>query len=286
MSPSHSVREKKSEGTVPALTRRGLGLGGIISIGMFAVFLCFALWPGLFATHDPLEQNLPERLDMPSSAHFFGTDELGRDIYSRLVHGTGLSLGTSMIAVVVSLISGVPLGLITGYLGGTVDEILSRAADVLLSFPPILVAMTILAISGQNSTVVAIAIGIVYIPPFVRITRAMTLTLKVQPYVDAVRSAGASSTYIMMFTILPNCLGAILVQVLLVASRAVILETGLSFLGLGTPPPTPTWGNMLSMSRNFVYQLPWYGVFPGLFIVALVLSLQLLSAAGRRKWNV
>jgi len=254
----------------------------LFGVGILGLFVFFALWPALFATHDPLEQNVSRRLDVPSTSHVFGTDELGRDIFSRMIHGVRVSLMTAGIAVVVSLFLGVPVGLVGGYRGGTVDEVLSRTTDLLLSFPPILVAMTIIAVSGQNSIVVAVAIGVVYSPSFVRITRAMTLQVKALPYVDAVRSAGASNLYIMAFTILPNCLSTISVQALLVASRAIILEAGLSFLGLGTPPPAPTWGNMLSMSRNFIYQQPWYGFFPGVFIVALVLSLQLLSGVGRR----
>ncbi len=248
-----------------------------ISLAILGIFLLLALFPSQVAPYDPIQQDIPSRLQYPSAKHLFGTDELGRDLFSRVIHGARTSLMTAIVAVLISLGMGVPVGLVSGYVGGHLDEVLSRATDILLAFPGILVAMTIIAITGRKPVMVAVVIGIVATPAFVRITRAIALKIRGLPYVDAVRSAGASDLYIMFSTILPNCVNAIYVQILLIASRAIIIEAGLSFLGLGIPPPAPSWGGMLNTSRNYLHQMPWYGIFPGIAIVGLVLSLQLLS---------
>jgi ABC-type dipeptide/oligopeptide/nickel transport system permease subunit len=263
-------------------SKKSLGLATWFSFLLLAIYLIMALFPNQIAPYDPIEQNIPNRLQYPSAEHFFGTDELGRDLFSRVIHGARISLGTAIIAVLVSLGLGVPVGIVSGYVGGRVDEVLSRATDILLAFPGILIAMTIIAITGQNPLMVAVVIGIVATPAFVRVTRAITLKNRDLLYVDAIRSAGASHFYIMAFTILPNCFNEIYIQALLIASRAIIVEAALSFLGLGIPPPAPSWGSMLNLGRNYLHQMPWYGIFPGVFIVGLVLSLQLLSNSMQR----
>ena len=263
-----------------------LGLAGWVSLGLLVVFLVLAIIPDRIAPFDPIEQDIPNRLQYPSAEHLFGTDEFGRDIFSRVVHGARNSLATAVIAVLVSLLVGVPVGLVSGYMGGRVDEVLSRATDILLAFPGILIAMTIIAITGRNPIMVAVAIGIVATPAFVRVTRAIALKIRGLPYVDAVRSAGASDFYIMFSTILPNSFNEIYIQALLIASRAIIIAAALSFLGLGIPPPAPSWGGMLNQSRNYLHQMPWYGVFPGVFIVLLVLALQLLSNSLQKAFKV
>ena len=178
---------------------------------------------------------------------------------------------------------GVPLGLLSGYAGGALDEVISRLTDVVLALPAILVAMTIIAITGRNPLLVAVVIGIVYTPALIRITRSVALKIRVQPYVAAIRTAGASPAYIMFRTILPNSRNEIYVQTLLIASQAIVIEASLSFLGLGIAPPAPSWGAMLQTGRSYLHAMPWYGVFPGLCIVALVLSLQLLAGDVRRR---
>ena len=254
-----------------------------VGILMLAAFVFIAAFPGVVATHDPLEQFVGDRLQGPSGSLFFGTDELGRDIFSRVIYGTRVSLLTAALAVVVSLVFGVPMGLISGYVGGNLDEVISRTTDLLLSFPGIIIAMTIIAITGRNPIAVAIVIGIVSIPAFIRIARAYALKIRNLPYVDAVRSAGASDFYIMFRTILPNMTSAIYVQILLTASRAIVIESSLSFLGLGVPPPSPTLGAMLSKSRSYFYQSPTYGIFPGLLIALLIITLQLSSGYLQRR---
>jgi peptide/nickel transport system permease protein len=257
--------------------------GRAVSLATLVVFVLLAAVPGLIAHADPLAQDIPNRLQAPSRAHLFGTDELGRDLFSRIVHGARISLGTASIAVLLSLAVGVPLGLASGHLGGLFDEVVSRGTDVILALPAILVAMTIIAITGRNPFMVAVVIGIVYTPALIRITRAVALRIRNLPYVAAVRAAGASSGYIMYRTILPNSVNEIFVQTLLIGSHAIVIEASLSFLGLGLAPPAPSWGAMLQIGRSYLHAMPWYGIFPGLCIVALVLSLQLIAGDVRRR---
>jgi ABC-type dipeptide/oligopeptide/nickel transport system permease subunit len=257
--------------------------GRWVSVAVLGVFVVLALLPGVVARADPLAQDIQGRLRHPSPAHWFGTDELGRDLFSRIVHGARISLGTALIAVALSLAAGVPLGLASGVLGGALDELISRATDIVLALPAILVAMTIIAIAGRNPLMVAVVIGIVYTPALIRITRAVSLKIRDLPYVAAVRTAGASTVYVMFRTILPNSINEIFVQSLLTASQAIVIEASLSFLGLGLAPPAPSWGAMLQVGRSYLHAMPWYGVFPGLCIVGLVLSLQMLAGDVRRR---
>lgn len=261
--------------------RPRLGVGGWFAVSILVGYVLLAAFPSLFATHDPIAQDVVNRLQDPSGSHWFGTDELGRDIFSRVVHGSRTSLITALLALAVSLPCGTIVGLVSGYFGGRVDEVISRVTDLLLAFPGVLVAMVFIAIFGRTVIVVPIVIGVVNIPAFVRVTRAIALQVRDLPYVDAARSAGAPPSWLMGRTILPNATDEISTQALLVASRAIIIAAGLSFLGLGVPPPAPSWGGMLSSSRAYLNEVPWYGVFPGLCIALLVLSLQLLSRDAR-----
>jgi ABC-type dipeptide/oligopeptide/nickel transport system permease subunit len=254
----------------------------IIGFLVLFLYLLMTIAPGLLSTHDPLEQSIPDRFQYPSEKHWFGTDELGRDLYSRCIYGARTSVTTAFIAVMFSLILGVITGLFSGYTGGRVDELLARANDILLSFPGIIIAMALIALTGRKPIAVALVIGLVNTPSIFRVTRAVALQVRVLPYVDAVRSAGASRLYIMFKTVLPNCTTEIFVQALLIATRAIIVEASLSFLGLGIPPPAPSWGAMLNTGRSYLYQMFWYGIIPGVFIMMLVLSLQFVSRYLRR----
>lgn len=254
-----------------------------IALAILLFFLLAALFPDTIGRHDPIEQSLTERFSGPSLENWFGTDELGRDIYARVIHGTRSALVVSGVAVLVSLIFGVPLGLIAGNVGGWGDDVISRSMDLLISIPGILIAMSLIAILGRNPIMVAMVLGVVSTPVVMRITRAVTLQTKELPYVLAVKSAGASAYYIAVRTILPNAYADLSTQSLLTAAHAVVVAAGLAFLGLGLPPPNPSWGAMLQTSARYTYQAWWYGVFPGLTLVLLILALQLLAIAQRGK---
>lgn len=245
-------------------------------------YLLMTLIPGALATHDPIEQDIINRLAFPSAEHWFGTDELGRDLFSRCIHGARTSIRTAAIAVLFSMVVGATGGLFSGYVGGRLDELLARANDILVSFPGIIIAMALIAVTGRNPIALALVIGLVNTPAIFRVTRAVALQVRVLPYVDAARSAGASNLYVMFRTVLPNCTTEVFIQALLIATRAIITESSLSFLGLGIPPPAPSWGAMLNTGRSYLKRMVWYGVIPGLFLMGLILALQFVSRYLRR----
>jgi peptide/nickel transport system permease protein len=253
-----------------------------LALFFLAVLGLVAAVPTLFGVADPLKTTPREAFAPPSRAHFFGTDDLGRDLFSRTIYGARVSLGTAFIVVVLSAAIGIPIGLISGYLEGKIDSVLMRLIDVLLAFPAILLAMGLIAVLGQGWFNGAVAVTIVSIPAFARLTRASVLTQKQLEYVLASRTIGASSSRIMVRTILPNCLGPLIVQAAFVATWAILLEAALSFLGLGVKPPTPSWGQMLSEGKTFLYRAWWYGFFPGLALTLVVLSLNSLGETAQR----
>jgi peptide/nickel transport system permease protein len=220
---------------------------------------------------------MKERLRPPSAAHLLGTDDFGRDILSRILYGSRISLQVGFVAVGIAGSIGILFGLLAGYLGGWVDNLLMRTMDVLLAFPAILLAVTIMALLGPNTTNVMIAIGIAYIPIFARVVRGTVLSIKPNEYVEAARAVGASELRTLVQHIVPGTSGPIIVQVSLALAYAILAEAALSFLGLGTQPPTPTWGSMLSFGREFVREAPWFAFFPGFAIFLTVLSLNLVG---------
>ena len=277
---------------VAAAGRRAFGIAAAAAkrmqaaewIGVLALlaYLLMTLIPGALATHDPIEQDIVNRLAFPSAEHWFGTDELGRDLFSRCIHGARTSIRTAAIAVLFSMVVGATGGLFSGYVGGRLDELLARANDILVSFPGIIIAMALIAVTGRNPIALALVIGLVNTPAIFRVTRAVALQVRVLPYVDAARSAGASNLYVMFRTVLPNCATEVFIQALLIATRAIITESSLSFLGLGIPPPAPSWGSMLNTGRSYLQRMVWYGVIPGLFLMGLILALQFVSRSLRR----
>jgi peptide/nickel transport system permease protein len=199
-----------------------------------------------------------------------------------VIFGTRISIGTAAVVVVLASGIGIPLGLMAGYFGGLVDSVIMRLIDTILAFPAILLAMALIAVLGQGATNSMVAVIIVSIPAFARLVRASALQQKQLEYVEAARVIGASDTRIMLRAILPSCLPPVLVQVAINASFAVLLEAGLSFLGLGVKPPTPSWGQMLNVGRIHLYRAPWYGLFPGMFLTVLVLSLNISADTMQR----
>jgi peptide/nickel transport system permease protein len=249
------------------------------------ILVILAIAAPFIAQYDPLVMSLGDAFQAPSAAHPFGTDEFGRDLLSRIVYGARVSVGTAAMVVVIASASGIPLGLVAGYFGGMVDAIIMRMIDTLLAFPAIVLAMGLIAVLGTGAANGMIAVIIVSIPSFARLVRASTLQQKAQEYVTAARAIGAGDGRIIFRAILPNCLPPVLTQVAISASTAVLLEAGLSFLGLGVTPPTPSWGQMLNTARTFLYRSPWYGLFPGMFLTILVLCLNILSDALQKKMS-
>jgi ABC-type dipeptide/oligopeptide/nickel transport system permease subunit len=231
----------------------------------------------LLAPYDPLEMHMADRFAPPSRTFWFGTDEFGRDIFSRLIYGARVSLLASLVAVSIATVIGVPMGLVAGYFGGAIDSVIMRLIDFMLAMPGIILAMVIVVVLGPNAFNAMVAVAIIGIPAKARLTRASTLATKEREYVEAVRCLGAPHAYVMFRTILPNISAPIVVQIALAAAAAVLLESTLSFLGLGTQPPEPSWGTLLSTGRAYMFNSPWYGIFPGLLITLLVLSLNNLA---------
>jgi ABC-type dipeptide/oligopeptide/nickel transport system permease subunit len=249
----------------------------LISTVVLLLIILAAVAAPVLAPYSPLQIDPAARLQGPSLAHLFGTDELGRDLFSRALYGARVSLLTAAIAVVGATIIGVPLGLLGGYFGGWSDALLMRSVDILLSIPAILIAMGLIVILGPSTLNAAIAITVISVPAFARITRSNTLRLRNEDYVTSTRIAGATHGYVLFRTILPNTLAPILVQMTVTGATAILFEAGLSYLGLGTQPPTPSWGQMLSEGQTYLHQAPWYAIAPGVFLTLTVVALDVLS---------
>jgi len=254
-------------------TNRSAVVGG----GLLVLFLVVAAGVPWIATHDPLAQDLYGRLSAPSWDHLFGTDDFGRDIFSRVIHGSRISLKIGLAAVGVALSVGTLIGLIAGYKGGAVDQGLMRVMDVMLAFPSILLAIGIVAILGPGLNHAMLAVGIVAIPQYARLVRASTLTVREADYVQALRALGAGDVRILATAVLPNCVAPLMVQATLGLATSILDAAGLSFLGLGAQPPTPEWGAMLSGGRELILSAPWVLTYPGCAIFATVLSFNLLG---------
>jgi peptide/nickel transport system permease protein len=249
----------------------------IVGLGFLVLLVLCAIAADVVSPYRPLEQAMTQRLRPPSAAHLLGTDDFGRDILTRILFGSRISLEVGFVAVGIAGSIGILLGLLAGYFGRWVDNVLMRCMDVLLAFPAILLAVTIMALLGPSTTNVMIAIGIAYIPIFARVVRGTVLTVKPNEYIEAARAAGASELRMLVQHIVPGTTGPIIVQVSLALAYAILAEAALSFLGLGTQPPTPTWGSMLSFGRDFVREAPWFTFFPGFAIFLTVLSLNLVG---------
>ena len=268
MNASHSL----------GILRRVLGQpGALISVLYLATLVIASLLVGWALPLDPLAQDYANMLKGPSAAHWFGTDELGRDVLARVIYGARTSLLTAAGAVAIAAVIGVPIGLMAGFFGGWRDAVLMRIVDVLLSLPGILFAMAMIAVLGRSQTAALIAVGITGVPTFARIVRAQVLSLRKRDFVTAVEALGGSSTYNMFRTVLPNSWSPILVQVVILSSVAILIEASLAFLGLGIPPPTPSWGEMLRTGKSYLHDSPTYAVFPGLVLTFTILSLDTLG---------
>jgi peptide/nickel transport system permease protein len=236
-----------------------------------------ALAAPLVAPNDPLAMAPRDRFQGPSRAHLCGTDEFGRDVCSRLIYGARISLEVGAISVGIALLAGVAFGLTAGYYGGLIDAVIGRVMDVMFAFPAILLAIALMAMLGSNIRNVMIAIGVVNTPIFMRVSRASTLSVRAHQYVEAAESAGAGDLRVLTRHVLPNIAAPLIVQATLAFAWAIINEAALSFLGLGTQPPTPSWGIMVSKGREFMDHSPSAVVFSGAAIILAVLSLNILG---------
>ncbi len=247
--------------------------GGILII----LFIIVAIVGPFFTPYDPNKQIITEKLNGPSLDHWFGTDHLGRDIFSRVIHGMKLTLYIGFFSVILGATVGVLLGILAGYYGKRTDAIIMRSMDVLLAFPGILLALAIVSVLGASLNNVIIAVAIFSVPVFARIVRGSTMAVKNLEYIDAVKVLGASDARIIFKHVLPNVTSPLIVQASLNIATAILAASGLSFLGLGAQPPTPEWGAMLSDGRNYLFNAPHVAFFPGIAIVVVVLAFNILG---------
>ncbi|MFW6076700.1 MAG: nickel transporter permease [Hyphomicrobiales bacterium] len=250
---------------------------GAVGLAIVAILIFCAIFAAYLAPHDPLAMAAGPRLDPPSLAHWMGTDQLGRDVLSRVIYGSRLTLMIGTIAVGISLTAGLLLGLVAGYASGWAERILMRVVDVLFSFTEIVIALACIAILGVGLVNAMIAIGIASIPFYARVTHSIVLVEKNKPYFESAVAAGAGHVRLIFIHLLPNVIPTLIVIGTLGVSTAVLAAAGLSFLGLGAQPPEPEWGFMLSSSRDLIARAPWMMIFPGLAIAITVLGFNLLG---------
>ena len=253
--------------------------GAMVGSAIVLIIVFVALFADVFLDYDTqvVGQNVAERLQWPSARHWFGTDELGRDIFFRVLYGTRFSCSVGLVAVTIGLVIGVTLGAIAGFYGGTLEEVIMRSTDILGAVPNMLMAIVIVSVLGQSIWNLMLAVGITSVPQFVRITRAAVLTVRNQEYVEASKAIGLSNRRIIFKHILPNCLSPIIVQATLRVASAIISASSLSFLGLGVPAPSPEWGALLSGGRKYIRDYSYTTQFPGLAIMITVLALNMMG---------
>ena len=256
-------------------SRRGVSFA--VGAAITAAFIAMALAAMVWTPYDPTAISIVDKLELPSRQHWFGTDQLGRDILSMIMAGARNTVGVSLVAVLIGIAAGVPLGLAAAARRGVTDEIVMRTNDLIFAFPSLLLAILITAVLGPGALNAIIAIGIFNVPVFARVVRASALTLWTRDYILAARVAGKGRARISLEHILPNLVGVLVVQVTIQFSLGVIAEAGLSYVGLGAQPPTPSWGRMLNEAQSLTVLDPWLAIYPGFAVVLLVLGLNLLG---------
>jgi peptide/nickel transport system permease protein len=256
------------------LAQRRVAVAGL-AVVLF--FIALAILAPLISPYDPLATNWAAVRKPPSALHWFGTDEIGRDVLARVIWGSRASLLAGLVSVSLALAVGVPIGLVSGYLGGFVDGTVMRVIDAMLAIPFLILAIALAAFLGPSLANAMVAIGVTQTPIFARLTRGQVLAVKHEDYIEAARAVGNPHHRIVLRHILPNIVPPLLVQATLAAAAAIIAEASLSFLGLGQQPPDPSWGSMLNTAKNFISQAPWMALWPGLAIFLLVLSLNLFG---------
>jgi peptide/nickel transport system permease protein len=256
-------------------------LRAVLSIAFLSLLVIVAIFAPVLAPYSPVDQDVTQLLLPPSAAHWLGTDDLGRDVLSRLIWGAPNSLYASFLAVGVGVALGVPVGLVVGFLGGWIDEVVSRFIDALLSFPPIVLAIAVTGALGIGLTNAMLSVGFVFAPVLARLVRAQTLVVKSALYVDAARGFGASTSHIIIRHIVPNAIQPVIVQVTLMLAIALLAEASLSFLSLGVQPPAASWGGMLARAYNYIEIAPEQMYAPGLAILFTALAFNALGESMR-----
>jgi peptide/nickel transport system permease protein len=256
------------------LKNNRLAMLGLI---ILVLFIACAIFAPLLTPHDPLTTSLKDALQPSSDKHFLGTDELGRDLFSRLIYGARVSLSIGIISVAIGLSGGVSLGAISAYYGGVFDLIVQRIIDIMLAFPGILLAIVLVSVLGTGLQNVMIAVGISSVPKYVRLVRGSVLSIKEMEYITAAKALGLGDLRIIIRHILPNCLGPIIVQSTFQIALSILIASGLGFLGLGAQPPDPEWGAMLSRGRIYLRTDPFLTIYPGIAIFLVVLGFNLLG---------
>ena len=275
MSGAMSGTLQTAAGVAARVASRPAAAAAIAYLVVLALLATFAGALGL----DPLEQDIVRMLEGPSRDYPFGTDELGRDILARVIFGARTSLVTAAGAVLLAASIGVPIGLVAGFFGGWRDAVLMRIVDLLLALPGIMLALALIAVLGRSQAAALVAVGLTGVPTFARVARAQVLSLRRRDFVTAVEAFGASSSYSMFRTILPNSWSPILTQMVVLSSVAILLEAALSFLGVGIPPPTPSWGEMLRTGKEYLHDAPTFAVLPGLALTLTILAFDTLGRA-------
>jgi len=259
--------------------RRDPGLR--VGMAILAFLLFTTVFVPLLTPYDPVTQNVSNSLKPPSLSHWFGTDEFGRDVLTRVLYGTRPALLVGVLSVVVSAVVGVPLGMLAGFFGGLPDRLISGWVDVMLSFPALLMALLIVTLLGAGVPSLVLALGIAHVPIFVRLARSSALLVREHDYVAASRTFGASHAHVIRVHVLPNVLGPVVVMASLGIAGAIREEAALSFLGLGIQPPAPSWGNLIREGVAVIFDAPWLAVIPGIYLTASVLAFNLLGDVAR-----
>jgi len=253
-----------------ALLRRP---GFVLALVFVVLVVVAALAPSLFTTYDPYATAPVARLTPPGAAHWFGTDELGRDLYTRVVFGSTLTISAALGAITIALVAGLSLGVVSGYFGGWLDAVLMRVVDVSLAIPGLLMALAVVTALGFGTLPVAVAVGVGIVPGFARTTRAEVLRVKTLPYIEAARASGATRSRILLRHVLPNAWGPVAVLAVLDFGVAILSVAALSFLGFGAAPPAAEWGTLIARGRDYLVTAPWVSLLPGLFVGLVVISL-------------
>ncbi len=271
-----ALRESESAAgqALRRFSRNRLALAGLVLIAILTVMAVFAPW---LAPYDPIQQNYEALSQAPSKLHLFGTDNLGRDVLSRTIYGARVSLTAGVVAIGLATLTGLIFGMMAGFFGGVLDEIIMRVVDAMLAFPFLVLAITLAAVLGPNLQNAMLAIAVVSAPVFARLARGQVLSERERDYVQAAHALGSSDWRIVTHHLLPNIAGPIIIQASLSVAGAILAESSLSFLGLGVQPPTPSWGEMLNTARGYLRDAPWTAIAPGSLIFISVLAFNLLG---------